>query len=75
MAQFLDACMNGNQYSLYVLGFSDGCRIATALLETNLKIAGVVLWSPILKSKKICQPQCAQKVCKASGNKGNCVSL
>ena len=52
MAQFLDACMNGNQYSLYVLGFSDGCRIATALLETNLKIAGVVLWSPIFEIKK-----------------------
>jgi uncharacterized protein len=48
----LEGCLQGEEASFYLLGFSDGCRIATKLLEYTSCAAGLILWSPIFYIEK-----------------------
>ena len=44
---FLHGCMAGAEYKLYIIGFSDGIRMVSRLLQDGLEPEGIVLWSPI----------------------------
>lgn len=52
MHDFIGGCMQDTEFNLYLLGFSDGCRIATSLLNKNINTSGLILWSPIFYIEK-----------------------
>jgi len=45
--EFLKGCMQAEKHSLFILGFSDGLRIAVPLLKHDIDVSGLILWSPI----------------------------
>jgi uncharacterized protein len=46
--EYLKGCFQGETYTLIALGFSDGIRIITNLINSCKDIVGICMWSPIL---------------------------
>ena len=47
--EYLMACFRHEDIACYLIGFSNGCKVAIDALVSNDSITGVVLWNPILQ--------------------------
>lgn len=49
---FIKGCFQGEEFNLYLIGFSDGLSIIAELIDLGVKPDGLILWSPIFYINK-----------------------
>ena len=47
--EYLKACFRSSDISFYLIGFSNGCKVAIDAMVENNDIDGIILWNPILQ--------------------------
>ena len=49
IVDYMKACFRREDIGCYLIGFSNGCKVAIDTLVSNDNVAGTVLWNPILQ--------------------------
>lgn len=47
--EYMKACFRIRDIRFYIIGFSNGCKVAIDVMEKNPNIKGTILWNPILQ--------------------------